>query len=197
MASRSQGERQKTDHSSDTSARARGGADTGGPQTEEWLAVASGAQELRKHGAPASSTRPEPELRDSTPLEQELSEIRARLAEVEATQAEHARLLREAAGRARRSGKRAHRAGREAGPRPGPKAETNKSGPAAGSSSINSVEWEELRALGVSVADSARLLATREVRGGFDSLEELDELRDFPPETVELLKVHFGPENSG
>jgi DNA uptake protein ComE-like DNA-binding protein len=68
---------------------------------------------------------------------------------------------------------------------------TGKKQTVNGPTSINSADWDQLRELGLSVTDSARLLANREVRGGFSSLEELDELEEFPSEIVDLLKAHF------
>jgi DNA uptake protein ComE-like DNA-binding protein len=53
---------------------------------------------------------------------------------------------------------------------------------------INSVRFEDLRGLGLTVAQSARLIATRDVRNGFDSLKELDELPDLPSDVVLTLK---------
>jgi len=53
---------------------------------------------------------------------------------------------------------------------------------------INAVGYEQLRELGLSVAESARLLAVRDVRGGFRSLDELDDVQDFPAERLTELK---------
>jgi DNA uptake protein ComE-like DNA-binding protein len=53
---------------------------------------------------------------------------------------------------------------------------------------INAIGYEELRELGLSVTESARLLAVRDVRGGFRSLDELDDVRDFPTERLTELK---------
>jgi DNA uptake protein ComE-like DNA-binding protein len=210
MPSRGQSEPQESDHSpSGKPSQAKGGPGTGEPQTEEWLAVTRGAEASRKQSAPPRPARRDVDLRDSTSIGKELSEIRARLTEMEATQIEHARLLREATGRARQAEELAAQAERKireaieklglertdrassAAIRTKPEAKTDDPAPVKGSSSINSVDWDELRELGLSVTHSARLLANREVRGGFDSLDELDELHDFPAEAVELLKVRF------
>ena len=53
---------------------------------------------------------------------------------------------------------------------------------------INTVGFEDLRELGLSVAQSARLIATRDVRMGFESLKELDDLPDLPSDVVSTLK---------
>jgi DivIVA domain-containing protein len=56
---------------------------------------------------------------------------------------------------------------------------------------INAVTFEELRGLGVSITDSARVIALREIRGGYTSLEVLDQLEGLPAETVRELKARF------
>ena len=53
---------------------------------------------------------------------------------------------------------------------------------------INAVRFEDLRGLGLSVSQSARVIATRDVRRGFNSLKELDDLDDLPNEVVSRLK---------
>jgi hypothetical protein len=53
---------------------------------------------------------------------------------------------------------------------------------------INAVRFEDLRGLGLSVSQSARVIATRDVRSGFKSLKELDDLDDLPNEVVSRLK---------
>src|SRR5581483_1238943 len=45
---------------------------------------------------------------------------------------------------------------------------------------INSARFEDLRSMGLTVAQSARLIAIRDVRNGFESLKELDDLDDLP-----------------
>lgn len=59
----------------------------------------------------------------------------------------------------------------------------NKGGP-----DVNEVSFEQLRELGLSVTQSARVIAYRETRGGFDSLEELDEIPGLPKDTRGILK---------
>lgn len=53
---------------------------------------------------------------------------------------------------------------------------------------INEVSFEELRALGLSITQSARLVAIRETRGTLKSVDVLDELKDVPRATMEKLK---------
>jgi len=53
---------------------------------------------------------------------------------------------------------------------------------------INTVDFEDLRALGLSVSQSTRLIATRDARMGFDSLKELDDLADLPRDVISTLK---------
>jgi competence protein ComEA len=51
---------------------------------------------------------------------------------------------------------------------------------AGGSVSLNSATYEQLRSLGLSVAETGRLLAERERVGGFRSLDEVGEIRGLP-----------------
>jgi DNA uptake protein ComE-like DNA-binding protein len=56
---------------------------------------------------------------------------------------------------------------------------------------INRISFEQLRELGLTVTQAARLLAARDSRGQFRSLEEIDELLDFPREIAARLKRIF------
>jgi len=56
---------------------------------------------------------------------------------------------------------------------------------------INSARFEDLRSMGLTVAQSARLIAIRDVRNGFESLKELDDLDDLPQDLVSTLKQHL------
>jgi hypothetical protein len=60
--------------------------------------------------------------------------------------------------------------------------------PKAGRVDLNTATFEELRALNLSVTQSARLIAQRETRGGFRSVDELDSLYGFPRATLAMLK---------
>jgi hypothetical protein len=57
-----------------------------------------------------------------------------------------------------------------------------------GSGPVHSPSFEQLRELGLSVTQSARVIAYRETRGGFDSLDEPDEIPGLPRETRVTLK---------
>ena len=53
---------------------------------------------------------------------------------------------------------------------------------------LNGATFEELRNLGLSVTQSARMIAYRDVRGGFDSLDELDDIPGLSADTRRDLK---------
>jgi DivIVA domain-containing protein len=53
---------------------------------------------------------------------------------------------------------------------------------------LNKATFAELRHLGMGAAGAARLIAMRDIRGGFDSLDVLDELEGYPDATIEKLK---------
>lgn len=53
---------------------------------------------------------------------------------------------------------------------------------------INTITFEQLRELGLSVTQAARLLARRDVRGAYRSLEEIDGLLEVPAELIDRLK---------
>jgi DNA uptake protein ComE-like DNA-binding protein len=57
-----------------------------------------------------------------------------------------------------------------------------------GAPDVNEVSFEQLRELGLSVTQSARVIAYREARGAFDSLDELDEIPGLPKDTRGTLK---------
>jgi DNA uptake protein ComE-like DNA-binding protein len=54
---------------------------------------------------------------------------------------------------------------------------------------LNNASFNDFRRLGLSVTQSARLVARREARGRFTSLDDLDELWGFPRHLVEELKT--------
>jgi DNA uptake protein ComE-like DNA-binding protein len=66
-------------------------------------------------------------------------------------------------------------------PEPNPESETSRL-------DINRIGFEQLRELGLSVTQAARLLAKRDAQGNFRSLEEINDLLDFPREIIERLK---------
>jgi competence protein ComEA len=53
---------------------------------------------------------------------------------------------------------------------------------------LNAMTFEDLRELGLSVTQTKRLLAQREQRGGFKSLDELDAVPGFPRDVLEDLR---------
>jgi DNA uptake protein ComE-like DNA-binding protein len=66
---------------------------------------------------------------------------------------------------------------------------TRRSSRKKGLPDLNEASFEELRNLGLSVTQSARVIAYRDVRGGYQSLDELDEIPGLPKETrVDLRK---------
>lgn len=54
---------------------------------------------------------------------------------------------------------------------------------------LNSVTFEELRDLNLSVTQATRLLAHRERLGGFQSIDDLDQIAGFPQELIAELKT--------
>ena len=56
---------------------------------------------------------------------------------------------------------------------------------------LNTASFEQLRGLGLSVTQSARLIAYRDVNDGFDSLDELDKIPGLPKETRGRLKTRL------
>jgi DNA uptake protein ComE-like DNA-binding protein len=58
----------------------------------------------------------------------------------------------------------------------------------AGATNINRMSFEELRGMGLSVNQAARVIAQRDTRGEFQSLDELDSLYGVPRELIEELK---------
>ncbi len=67
-----------------------------------------------------------------------------------------------------------------------------RAGSRNGAPDVNEVSFEQLRELGLSVTQSARVIAYRETRGGFDSLDELDEIPGFSKETRGTVKGLLG-----
>jgi DNA uptake protein ComE-like DNA-binding protein len=53
---------------------------------------------------------------------------------------------------------------------------------------VNDATFEQFRDLGLSVTQSARLIAHRDARGGFDSLDELDEVPGIPAALKRTLR---------
>jgi competence protein ComEA len=60
--------------------------------------------------------------------------------------------------------------------------------PAPPTLNLNASTYEQLRALGLSVTETGRILAHRETTGGFRSLDELDSIPGLTPEALAELK---------
>ena len=60
--------------------------------------------------------------------------------------------------------------------------------PAAGQLNLNSVTFEQLREQNLSVTQATRLLAHRERLGGFQSVDDLDQVVGFPEDVLDDLK---------
>ncbi|MGV1049037.1 MAG: ComEA family DNA-binding protein, partial [Solirubrobacterales bacterium] len=75
-------------------------------------------------------------------------------------------------------------------PAPPPPPPAAASEPAAGPQlNLNSVTFEQLRAQNLSVTQATRLLAHRERLGGFQSVDDLDQVAGFPQDVLEELKA--------
>jgi hypothetical protein len=63
-------------------------------------------------------------------------------------------------------------------------------GPAAGGAAVNlnTVTFEQLRGQNLSVTQATRLLAHRERLGGFQTVDDLDQVAGFPGDLLEDLK---------
>jgi DNA uptake protein ComE-like DNA-binding protein len=62
-------------------------------------------------------------------------------------------------------------------------------GPAA--PDINAISFEQLREVGLSVTQAARVLARRDSIGGFGSFDELNDIAGIPREVADRLKRHL------
>jgi DNA uptake protein ComE-like DNA-binding protein len=169
-----------------------------GAETSEWVIHPPGAPVVEQRRAAAANPGSEPEL----------AELRERVAELtEALGAERARAevaetrAAEAEARAAEAEKKAAEASAApvAAAPPVQAVETASAGrtrelrgladPGDGDPlDVNAIDYGQLRELGLSVSESARLLAVRDVRGGFRSLDELEEIRDLPPELLPELQ---------
>jgi DNA uptake protein ComE-like DNA-binding protein len=57
-----------------------------------------------------------------------------------------------------------------------------------GIAKLNEASFEQLRTIGLSGTQAARLLAAREARSGFESVDELESIPGFPPALIAELK---------
>jgi outer membrane biosynthesis protein TonB len=161
-----------------------------GEQTSEWVITPPAEVADQEEPAPAKAPKPKPKAKPrpraepaaSEPepepeAEREMAELRARVAELEAA-------LASAEARA----ESAERGPVEEPVRPVEPRFARTRSTASGPADINAARYEELRELGLSVAESAQLIAVRDVRGGIRSLDELDDVGDFPAERLTELK---------
>lgn len=63
--------------------------------------------------------------------------------------------------------------------------------PAGTKVNLNTASYDELRSLGLSVTQTGRLLAQREQKGSYGSVDELDEIPGFPGGFLDGLKAHL------
>ena len=75
-------------------------------------------------------------------------------------------------------------------PVPQPPAAVNAPSPSGGGCplDLNTVTFEQLRAQNLSVTQATRLLAHRERLGGFQSVDDLDQVAGFPGDVLADLK---------
>ena len=148
-----------------------------GADTKQWLAVPEPA-----NGAVA------PEVRKAQPDESQeladaLNERDALRKRVEGLESELADAKRRVA--SERTGSQPEAKPKtEAPARPAATGKKTKNGKL----DLNSATFEELRDLGLSVTLSARLIAYRDVRGGFESLDELNGIPGFAKETLAAIR---------
>jgi DNA uptake protein ComE-like DNA-binding protein len=141
---------------------------------------------------PSEAAAP-PRQRAST----KLAELNARLAELESASERHAAELERIADQAVRAERRADELEleleriRSIEDSVGQSAQAVQRLTKNGSADLNSLDYDGLRALGLSITESTKVLAVREIRGGFERPEELDELDELTPENVAVLKAHL------
>jgi len=147
-----------------------------GADTKQWLAVpepanGAGATEVRK-------AQPD----ESQELAEALDERDALRKRVEGLESELADAKKRVA--SERTGSQPEAKPKtEAPARPAATRKKTKNGKL----DLNSATFEELRDLGLSVTLSARLIAYRDVRGGFESLDELNGIPGFAKETLAAI----------
>ena len=61
--------------------------------------------------------------------------------------------------------------------------------PSEGTINLNTVTFEQLRAQSLSVTQATRILAYRERMGGFNSVDDLDEVPGFPRDFLVEFKA--------
>jgi DNA uptake protein ComE-like DNA-binding protein len=59
--------------------------------------------------------------------------------------------------------------------------------------SLSEASFEELRDLGLSVTQAKRIIKRRDERGGFTTIDELDDIPGFPKDFLADIKRHLVP----
>jgi DNA uptake protein ComE-like DNA-binding protein len=154
-------------------------------EMREWLAEELNRIATRLEAGEPGAAAPEPDPSTERLLEDSAftpyaDQVEAQLREVEERVERAGKVVREiSAGTAKASP-----AARDTVPDdPGP--ESQGSSLVGG---LNRISFEQLRDLGLSVTQAAGLLARRDTRGGFASLDDLDDLAGFSRELIERLK---------
>jgi DNA uptake protein ComE-like DNA-binding protein len=175
-----------------SSERSRG---SGRARSSEWLALPEPGESPKSSVRKTQAERTRDKRRLAAKLkkaeqaledrEREIETLRARVAELEAQQAEKpaTKAKPRPAAKPRAAAK----------PRPAPKEKPQAKAPKRGNgkrsgAGINELTFEELREHGLSVTQSARLIATRDIRGGLESVDDLEKVPGFSKSTVAELK---------
>jgi DNA uptake protein ComE-like DNA-binding protein len=159
-----------------------------GSETAEWLAVPGASQAPAREPSEAENWTPENAGQAASPGEPQSQNSRAELEtaerkieeqrlEIERLRDQVARLERELQER-----KTASSAPPAMSPRTALRT-SDSSEPV----DLNEAFFEDLRAIGLSVADSARVIAYRDLRAGFGSMDELPDLPGLSPDAVDRL----------
>jgi DNA uptake protein ComE-like DNA-binding protein len=153
-------------------------------ETSEWLAVPAPGRASHADESPRKASGDQSDLRaELEDAEREIERGRLELEEMR----DRIRRLEDELKRARRQ---ESRIGAEAKPSETVKAVPKpvKSSAPASPIDLNAVSYEDLRAIGLSVTDSARVIAYREVRDGLGSVDELSELPELPADALDQIR---------
>jgi len=122
-------------------------------------------------------------------LKERDAEAKTQLREAEAAAAERISELEAALAEAKKA--TASRSREKSGGRATKSTTARRTAASKGKLELNEAKFEELRDLGLSVTQSARLIAYRDVRGGYESLDELDNVPGLPRETLADLRARL------
>ena len=167
--------------------------------TEEWLAI-PGQKPLSK-ARPRPPAKRKPAKKEAAKpagpatRSQRSRELSTRLKTLEAAQAKQAEQMKELTRELRSVRKAMDQVAARLEPRRAerPRAPAARTGDwqaekPASTLDLNKIDIDQLQALGLSIGESVRLVAVREVHGEFSSLDELDEIDGLSAEAVALLK---------